>query len=760
MLRWAILRSSGRYLRVVAGGLAAGVVALSGCSKPASTLQSVPAQPLSLVRQAAVDSGRLARSAREGDQWFTNGRDAGGTYYSPLQDINRQTVAQLGFAWDYKLGTNRGLEATPIVVDGVMYAVGNWGRVYSLDAVTGRELWTYDPQVDGQWGRYACCDAVNRGLAIWNGKVYVGALDGFLHAIDAATGKRLWKIDTLIGRDRHLPYTSPGAPVVAGSMVVIGNAGADFQGIRGYVSAYDLDSGALKWRFFTVPRDPKLGPQDQAHLVKAIQSWDPKHRWEFGGGGTVWDGMSYDPDLNLVYIGTGNGSPYTIKEGGRRGGDDLYAASIIAIHADTGEMAWYYQVVPGDEWDYDATQKMILADLTIGGKARKVLMQASKNGFYYVLDRATGELLSAHNFAYYNWARGLDPKTGRPIPNPDADYLNSPKLIFPSMAGAHSWQPMSFDLKSGLVYIPALETPMVYVETAKRRAGLIEGNFTVAGLFPQDYEPAALKSLYGALPSLRDLSRSAPSGSVRSVAVLKAWDPARQKLVWQRPLDSFWNGGILSTAGDIVVQGDARGILTVYDSASGNVLKTVDVGTSMIGAPMTYRVAGKQYIAIMAGYGGGPGLYSPFPEQTAAYKYGNTGRLVAFALGGVEVPKPAPVIDQPFAQPPPQTGTAQDIEHGEVLYNRFCGRCHTFGRGLLPDLRRLSPATHTIFYDIVLNGLYAPMGMGRWDDVLSRKDAEDLHSFLVAQAWDAFTQVPGNAARTVVNGSAAVDVRH
>ncbi len=400
------------------------------------------------------------------DEWAASGRDIGGSYYSPLTDINRDNAGKLGFAWEYQLGTKRGLEATPIVVDGVMYAAGNWGRVYSLDAATGRERWTYDPQPDGQWGRYACCDAVNRGLALWKGKIYVGSLDGYLHALDAATGKRLWRVDTLIGRDRHLPYTSPGAPVVAGNVVVIGNAGADFKGVRGYVTAYDLDTGAKKWRFFTVPRDPALGSQDQPHLVRAVKTWDPRHRWEFGGGGTVWDGMSYDPELNLVYIGTANGSPYTIKEGGRHGGDDLYAASIIAIHADTGRMAWYYQVVPGDEWDYDSTQKMILADLNIEGRPRKVLMQASKNGFFYVIDRATGALISAKNFTFVNWTRGLDPKTGRPIPNPGAEYVASPKLIFPSLAGGHSWQPMSFDPKNGLVYIPALEAPMVYIETA------------------------------------------------------------------------------------------------------------------------------------------------------------------------------------------------------------------------------------------------------------------------------------------------------
>src|SRR6202142_3102870 len=265
---------------------------------------------MAVLAAAALGASRQSGAETpDEEEWTRNGRDAGGSYYSPLMDIDRRTVSRLGFAWDYRLGTKRGLEATLLVIDGAMYAVGNWGRVYSVDAATGKERWRYDPEVDGQWGRYACCDVVNRGLAASEGTIYVGALDGYLHAIDARTGMSRWKVDSLIGRGRRLPYTLTGAPVIAGDLVVIGNAGADFKGVRGYVSAYDLKSGALRWGFFTVPRDPRLGPQDQPHLVAAIQTWDPRHRWEYGGGGTVWGGMAYDADLNLLYIGTGNASP-------------------------------------------------------------------------------------------------------------------------------------------------------------------------------------------------------------------------------------------------------------------------------------------------------------------------------------------------------------------------------------------------------------------------------------------------------------------
>jgi len=620
-----------------------------------------------------------------------------------------------------------------------MYAAGNWGRVYSIDAASGHELWTYEPEIDGQWGRYACCDVVNRGVAVWKGKVFVGSLDGYLHAIDAATGKRIWKVDTLVGRQQHLPYTSPGAPVVAGDVVVIGNAGADFKGVRGYVSAYDLQTGSLRWRFYTVPRDPKLGPQDQPHLRTAITTWDPRHRWEFGGGANVWDGITYDPRLGLVYIGTGNVSPYTIKEGGRKGGDDLYAASIIAIHVKSGSMAWYYQVVPGDEWDYDSTQKFILTDLTIDGKPRSVLIQASKNGFVYVLDRATGELISANAFAYFNWAKGLDPKSGRPIPNPSAEYVNQPRLIYPSMAGAHSWQPMAYSPDTGLLYIPSQEAPMVYIETAHRPAGLIEGNFTVAGLYPEDYDPAALKSLFGALPSMQELAILAPGATQRSLGVLKAWDPVKRRLAWERPLNTFWNGGVLATAGGLVLQGDATGFLNVLDAKSGKLLTKLDVGTSIMAAPMTYRLGTVQYISFMAGYGGGPGLYAPFPKETAAYKYDNEGRIITLRLGGPAVPKPTLVSEVPFEEPPAREGSDSQITHGAILYNRFCSRCHVFGRGELPDLRRVVRMPPQALEQIVRGGSLSAIGMGSFADVVSTRDLTDIRRYLIDQAWDAYS---------------------
>ena len=707
----------------------AGITAAGGCHRadapPATTAQE-PA--------AAIDAVRLATA--EPDQWLTPGRDANGTYFSPLKDINTSNIATLGFAWDYRLGTNRGLEATPIVVDGVMYATSNFGRVYALDAATGRELWKYDPHIDGQWARYACCDAVNRGLAAFGGRLYVGALDGWLHAIDARNGQLIWKVDTLLGRKEHKPYTLTGAPLLAGDVLIVGNSGGDFAGARGYVTAYDLKTGAQRWRFFTVPRNPAEGPQDQPHLTAAVATWDPKHRWDAGSGGTVWDGMAYDPSLKLVYVGTANAAPYNSHVGGLKGGDELYAASIIAIHADDGSMAWYYQTVPQDRWDFDSTQKLVLADVDLGGQRRPVVMQAAKNGFYYVLDRRSGELLSAYNFAFVSWTKGIDQKTGRPIVDPSADYDHGPVLVFPSEAGAHSWQPMAFDATRGLTFIPVIESGNIIVEAANRRAGLVEGQFTTPAFVPEAYDPKQMKSLYGDVPALDQLAKGLKT-HVNSRGFLRAWNVAEHRVVWEAETATSWDGGVLATAGGLVFQGDANGNLNAYSSDSGQKLASVQVGSSMMAAPITYRVNGVQYVAIMAGYGGGAVITgSPFDPASAAYKYGNDGRIIVLKIGGPAPPlPPAHKDDGPPPDPPARTGTPTQIAAGELLYNRYCSRCHVFGRSILPDLRRITPATHGLFKAIVLEGAYAPKGMARFDDVLSTNDLESLHDYLIDQAW-------------------------
>jgi quinohemoprotein ethanol dehydrogenase len=708
-----------------------------------STIKRIRAVAWALALLACQSPVLSAAAAQDADQWPNPGRDAEGTYYSPLADINTENVGKLGFAWDYHLGTSRGQESTPLVIEGVMYATSDFGRVYALDAASGQELWTYTPPIDGQWARYACCDAVNRGLVASEGVLFVGAIDGWLHALDARSGRLLWKVDTLLGRAQHTPYTVTGAPLLAGDLVVVGNGGADFAGPRGYVSAYDRHSGALRWRFFTVPHDPAEGPQEQPYLQAAVKSWDPRHRWDTGSGGTVWDGMAYDPALRLVYIGTANPSPYNAHLGGQHGGDELYGASIIAIKADAGSMAWYYQTTPGDRWDFDSTQKMILADVKLGARTRHVLMQAAKNGFYYVLDRASGEVLSAEKFAFVNWTRGIDPKTKRPTADPRADYDLGPALVFPSEAGAHSWQPMAYDPTRNVTFIPVIEAGNILYETSDRPAGLVEGQFTTPALPPEMWDPKALRSLYGEVPSLKFLSRGLKTDT-RSRGVLRAWNVTQHRIAWETPTATSWDGGVLATAGGLVFQGDANGYLNAYSADTGKRLAAIALGSSMMAAPMSYRIAGTQYIAIVAGYGGGGVILgAPLDPESAAYRYGNAGRIIVLKIGGAAPPLPALRSDAPSPMPPPRPTDAQQIAAGEVLYHRYCSRCHVMGRGNLPDLTQMQPATHQIFSAIVLGGAYVPKGMGRFDDVLAPADVEAIHAYLIDQAWQLQDSPPG-----------------
>jgi quinohemoprotein ethanol dehydrogenase len=709
------------------------LVVLVGCQRheesPAAPAPAVTEGQPAPAKAADVTAARLA--AADPDQWLAPGRDADGTYYSPLEDINTGNVAKLGFAWDYRLNTRRGQESTPLVIDGVMYATSNFGRVYALDAATGKEIWTYDPHIDGRWARYACCDAVNRGVAAFEGKLYVGALDGWLHALDARTGQLVWKVDTLVGRDERKPYTITGVPQLAGDLVVIGSGGGDFAGGRGYVSAFDRRTGALRWRFYTVPRDPALGPQDQPHLVAALKTWDPKHPWAAGSGGTVWDGMAYDAAVDLVYVGTANAAPYNMKLGGRHGGDELYAASIIAIHAGDGSMAWYYQTTPGDRWDFDSTQKLVLADVDLDGQRRHVIMQADKNGYYYVLDRSSGALLSASTFAYVSWARGIDPKTGRPIVNASADYSRGPALVFPSEAGAHTWQPMAYDPGRALTYISVQEIGNVLVDTSDRRAGLVEGQFTTPAFVPEVYDPAAMRSLYGVLPPLADLERPFKTNPA-SRGFLRAYSVKEHRVKWEVQTATAWDGGVLATGGGLVFQGDANGILNAYASDTGKHLASIPLGTSMMAAPITYRVNGVQYVAIVAGFGGGAVINGyPLDPESAAYRYGNEGRIIALKIGGPPPPLPPARIEAPFPDLPARPTDQKQIAAGEVLYNRYCSRCHVMGIGNLPDLRRIGPGTHALFGAIVLGGAYGPKGMGRFDDVLSPADVDAIHAYLI-----------------------------
>ena len=674
--------------------------------------------------------------------WYTGGRDQEGTYYSPLATINASNVKDLGFAWSYDLGApHRAQEATPVVIDGVLYTSGTWGYVYAVDAATGRERWRYDPKADNFMGRNPCCDLVNRGVAVWQGKVYVGAADGRLHAIDAATGKKLWVVDTIT--DHKQPYASTGAPQIAGDLVVIGNAGADMSGgaVRGYVSAYDLNTGAFKWRFYTVPPAPGQ-PLESPDLAATVKTWDAARDPKFKLGGTAWDGFAYDPQLKLVYFGTSNAAPYDLRQLGPSKGDTLYTASIIALHADTGRLAWYYQTTPHDSWDYDAVQKMILTDLNVGGATHHVILQANKNGFFYVLDRESGKLLSAKTYTYVNWASGIDMRTGRPQVTKEADWYPAPTTVYPSWGGGHTWNPMSLSAQTHLVYIPVIDAPAVWIDMPHNGGVMkyLDGFFTAQGLVPDEtYNAADLKRLYGPLPELKDIKAARHGKSVREL--LRAWDPVAQKIVWEHETSSGirgYDGGVISTAGNLVFQGRGSGGLWVYAADTGKVLKVVHTGSHIMAAPTTYAVNGEQYVAVQVGYGGTAIASGPIPASSAAVKYENTNRIIAFKLGGGPVPTPAARAVTAFDKPPEQKADQAAIDAGEVLFAQECSRCHVLDLSTTPDLRRLNPGLHAAFKDIVLHGALAPAGMERFDDILSEKDADNIHAYLIDQSWVAY----------------------
>ncbi len=657
---------------------------------------------------ADVGHARLVAADREPWNWLTHGRTYSEQRFSPLASIDTGNVASLGLAWSYATGTRRGLEATPIVVDGVMYTTGSWSLVYALDAETGRELWRYDPKVPGRKGRDACCDVVNRGVAVWKGRVYVGTIDGRLIALDARTGRPAWSVPTA---DASKPYTITGAPRVIKGKVVIGNGGGEY-GVRGYFSAYDAKTGALVWRFYTVPRDPSLG-HEHAELELAAKTWSPDSLWEAGLGGTVWDAFAYDPELDLLYAGVGNSTPYNRVIRSPGGGDNLFLASILALDPDTGALAWHYQTTPGESWDYTATQHMILAELEIEGELRKVLMQAPKNGFFYVLDRATGELLSAESYVDVNWASHVDPKTGRPVETGAAEWSERRAMVTPGPSGGHNWHPMAYSPETGLVYIPTLDR--VYPFVADPDFSFRPGAFNTG----EDYEEIA------------DYVAGLPTVDFCKPSHLTAWDPVRQVQVWRVEHDHPVNAGALATAGGLVFQGTGDGRLVAYAADSGTSLWESRNGIAIMAAPVSYAVGGEQYVAVMAGIGGSLGM------AFSRFDYQNEGRILAYKLGGsAPMPpvrkRPAGVVDVPPGRAAPET-----VARGRGLYHVHCMRCHGMAAtsgGLLPDLRHSTRAVHGAWSDIVLGGLYESRGMASFADLITAEEARTIHAYVIERA--------------------------
>jgi quinohemoprotein ethanol dehydrogenase len=651
----------------------------------------------------AVDGERIANADAEPGNWLSYGRTYSEQRFSPLARINDKNAQNLGLAWFADLDTNRAQEATPLVVDGVMYISTAWSLVKAYEARTGKLLWAYDPQVRRELGVNACCDVGNRGVAAWNHKIFVGAYDGRLVALDAATGKVVWSTMTV---DANKPYTITQAPRVIKGRVIIGNSGGEY-GARGYISAYDAESGKLAWRFFTVPGDPSK-PFENDAMARAAKTWSGEW-WKLGGGGPVWDAISYDPKLNLLYFGVGNGVQWARSARSEGKGDNLYLASIVALNADTGEYAWHYQATPGEEWDFDAVQQLVLADLNIDGKPRHVLMQANKNGFFYVLDRKSGALISAKAIVPVTWASGVDAKTGRPIENKEARYseTGNPVDVKPGPLGAHNWQPMAFNSKTGLVYIPAQQVPIRYIPLPSLPIAPIGWNLGVAlaSLTPQDE------------------------------GFLLAWDPVRQREAWRVAYKGPWNGGVVTTAGNIVAQGDAAGNFNVYRADSGAKLWSMFAQSGIIAAPSTFEAAGEQYIAVLSGWGGSYAL-SGGKAAAMSGNLRNVSRLLVFKLGGTATLPPL----EPRAfviNPPPEPSDAASIARGEPLYIQYCSACHgenAVGGGVVPDLRASNFLSMDFYYNIVLDGALKDAGMASFKSALSRDDATAVRNYVIHRA--------------------------
>jgi quinohemoprotein ethanol dehydrogenase len=708
------------------------IVVLVACSEQEPPAATEPAAPPAAAAQAAVPAAepvaaatvpaasaavtgeRIAAADQEPGNWLSHGRNYGEQRFSPLDQINADTIKDLKLAWYFDFDTNRGVEATPLVVDGVMYTTASWSVVYALDAKTGKQLWRYDPQADRKQAFYACCDVVNRGPAVWGDKVFVGVIDGRLIALDRATGKLVWETLTI---EKGKPYTITGAPRVAKGKVIIGNGGAEF-GVRGYVSAYDADTGEMAWRFYTVPGNPADGFENAA-MEKAAKTWTGEW-WKGGGGGTVWDSMAFDPELDLLYVGTGNGSPWNQRLRSPDGGDNLFLTSIVALRPDTGEYVWHYQTVPGDTWDFTSTQHILLADLEWGGKVRKVLMQAPKNGFFYVIDRATGELLGADPYVKVTWASHVDLETGRPVETPNARYDLSQQALQPGPFGGHNWHPMAFNPATNLIYVPTQDLPFLYKEDKAFEPSAAHYNLGIhfdAGALPEDNVKAGeiAKTITGALT---------------------AWDPVAKKPRWRVELQDVWNGGVLTTAGNLVFQGTNRGQLNAYRADTGDRLWSADGQTGIHAAPISFAVDGQQFIAISAGSGTAMAL--PGGQLASHSLPPNRSRMLAFALNGsASLPVAAVVERKVAADLPAVTGNTDALATGKTLYQGYCSRCHgdnVVSGNVIPDLRYSTADVHAQWQAIVRDGALLGNGMMGFKEWLDAEQVAQIQQYVLSRA--------------------------
>lgn len=679
--------------------LTAAMLSLAACARNETPPSKEP------TAFGRIDQARMLAAAKEPQNWLVHGGTYEEQHYSALDQIDPTNVGDLKLAWTLQVDTNRGQESEPIVVDGVMYITTAWSKVYAIDARSGRQIWYYDPKVPGETGPKGCCDVVNRGPAVADGKVYVGTFDGRLIALDAASGALVWSVVTV---DQTKAYTITGAPRVVKGKVIIGNGGAE-RPTRGYVTAYDAATGDLVWRFYTVPGDPDSGPDgaisDEPLARLALSTWAGKW-YEQGGGGTVWDAIVYDADLDQLYVGVGNGFPHShyLRSAGK--GDNLFLASILALNPDTGKYIWHYQENPAESWDYTATQPIVLTDLGLGGKQRKVLLHAPKNGYFYVIDRHDGKVISADPLIEgIRWTTGVDLETGRPDDVEGSRYVDKGFLNSPSFAGAHNWQPMAYSPKAQLVYIPISKNAAYYA--------------------------ANIPSAHGVQTAVPDLPE--PEN------FLLAWDPVKRREVWRSDasdgrLDSG-GGGVLATASGLIFQGRGEivGELLALRAETGEMLWRYTTPSLVMAPPVSYSLDGEQYIAVISG-AGGPVIFGSATEPKAR----QFGRVLAFKLNGTagQLPNAQPA---PLPNPPTQEFDDAMIAAGHGFYSKYCGSCHGLdirrASNIIPDLRRSGMLTSAdAWREVVIGGALKANGMIGWSGQLTPEQAESIRAYVGEEA--------------------------
>jgi len=673
---------------------------------------SAPATP------ANVTQARLAAAEQPGDDWIAHGGGWAEQRFSPLKQIDDTNVGRLGLLWYDDLHTYRGVEATPLEIDGVLYNISAWDITTAYDAVTGKKLWSYDPKVDRSISSWICCGPVSRGVAAWNGKIIIGTLDGRLIALDAKTGKPVWSADTVLNKGQ--PITITGAPRIAGGLVVVGNAGGDL-GARGYITAWNADTGKHAWTFWIVPGEPGKpdGAASDSIMDMAAETWAGPW-WKYGGGGNDWDSLAWDAKYGNVLIATGNGSPHPHKFRSAGKGDNLFLCSIVAVDAKTGQYKWHYQEIPAEEWDYDCTSQMILTTLNIDGKPRDVILHAPKDGIFYVIDRETGKLLSARNYMPSNWANGVDPATGRPRVYPSAYVQEKPFLLTPGSGGGHNWNPMSFSPQTGLTYIPMMEGYMVESVVPDDEFKFTLGKTTINQGYAND--PELRKEL-------RKLAGEWEKG------YMLAWDPVHQREAFRIPYPHAGNGGTMTTAGNLLFEGTINKSFAAYRADNGEKLWEMPVGSVPVSGPITYMVDGKQYVAVNVGWNSAIVSKLTNPDGTP-FNYA-PARLMVFALDakGVKLPPLAPsnaIPAPPFAQPDPAM-----VSKGEALYTQNCAICHgPSAVGGVKDLRHMTKDVHDDFLDIVIGGKRQDLGMPKFGGKLTEEQAKDIHAYLIKRAQD------------------------